>query len=201
MGSNVMIDQGLYGDRLAKIFPMIQRPHPGIIQSLQKGTFAAARLAYSGPDGGPTLPPPPDDAFALCLRLRHQRAEVWAGRTSRTQGRVGGRGPASTICSARPSSISRTHSISFIWYMPRSALAKLAEEQGAVMLTTTSRPGRAFSIPLWHIWVPACCRRWSSSIRQARSSSVTSRWRFIRTFCGHSPWLRGRSAAAWHRGA
>ena len=72
-----MTDEGLYGDRLAKLFPMIRDPNSGLVKSLQKGTFAAVRMAYSGPVGDPTLPSPPDEAFALCLRLRHQRAETW----------------------------------------------------------------------------------------------------------------------------
>jgi AraC-like DNA-binding protein len=72
-----MTDEGLYGDRLAKLFPMIRDPNLGLVKSLQKGTFAAVRMAYSGPVGEPTLPSPPDEAFALCLRLRHQRAETW----------------------------------------------------------------------------------------------------------------------------
>jgi AraC family transcriptional regulator len=130
MGSNVMIDQGLYGDRLAKIFPMIQRPHPGIIQSLQKGTFAAARLAYSGPDGGPILPPPPDDAFALCLRLRHQRAEVWLdGYPARKGVLKDETGVYDLQCETI---VHFKDPFDFLYlYMPRSALAKLAEEQGA----------------------------------------------------------------------
>ena len=72
-----MTDAGLYGDRLAKLFPMISEPSSGLVKSLQKGTFAAARMAYSGPVGDPTLPSPPDEAFALCLRLQYQRAESW----------------------------------------------------------------------------------------------------------------------------
>jgi len=72
-----MAVDGLYGDRLAELFPMIRRPNSGLVKSLQKGTFAAARMAYSGPIADPTLPSPPDEAFALCLRLRHQRAETW----------------------------------------------------------------------------------------------------------------------------
>ena len=72
-----MTDAGLYGDRLAKLFPMISEPSSGLVKSLQKGTFAAVRMAYSGPVGDPTLPSPPDEAFALCLRLQHQRAESW----------------------------------------------------------------------------------------------------------------------------
>src|SRR4051794_20787411 len=72
---HIMTADGLYGDRLAKLFPMIREPNSGLVKSLQKGTFAAVRMAYSGPVGDPTLPSPPDEAFALCLRLQHQRAE------------------------------------------------------------------------------------------------------------------------------
>jgi AraC family transcriptional regulator len=130
MGSNVAIDEGLYGDRLAKLFPMIQGPHPGIVKSLQKGNFAAARLAYSGPDGGPTLPPPPDDAFALCLRLRHQRAEVWLDGRSKPKGVL--KDETSVYDLQCETIVHFKDPFDFLYlYMPRSALAGLADEQGA----------------------------------------------------------------------
>ncbi|MCJ9699824.1 MULTISPECIES: helix-turn-helix domain-containing protein [unclassified Bradyrhizobium] len=72
-----MTNDHLFGDRLVKLFPMIREPSSGLVKSLQKGTFAAVRLAYSGPVGDPTLPSPPDEAFALCLRLQTQRADTW----------------------------------------------------------------------------------------------------------------------------
>jgi AraC family transcriptional regulator len=128
-GSNVMTDEGLYGDRLAKIFPMIQSPHPGIIKSLQRGTFAAARLAYAGPDGGPTLPPPPDDAFALCLRLRQQRAEVWLDGHSARKGVL--KDETSVYDLQCETIVHFKDPFDFLYlYMPRSVLAELADEQG-----------------------------------------------------------------------
>jgi len=70
-----MTDEGLYGDRLAKLFPMIRDPNSGLVKSLQKGTFAAVRMAYSGPVGDPTLSSPPDEPshFAFGCGIREPR--------------------------------------------------------------------------------------------------------------------------------
>ena len=70
------MDEGLYGERLAKLLPMVEQPSLGIVKSLRRGTFAAMRLAYSGPGGVQTLPTPPDEAFAVVLQLRRQRVNV-----------------------------------------------------------------------------------------------------------------------------
>jgi len=122
-----MTDEGLYGDRLAKLFPMIRDPNSGLVKSLQKGTFAAVRMAYSGPVGDPTLPSPPDEAFALCLRLRHQRAETWL------DGRYAPKGALkdeTSIYDLRCETIVHFYDpFDFLYlYLPHNALSELANE-------------------------------------------------------------------------
>ncbi|MGY4507033.1 hypothetical protein [Bradyrhizobium sp. USDA 3650] len=79
-----MTDDGLYGDRLAKLFPMISEPSSSLVKSLQKGTFAAVRMAYSGPVGDPTLPSPPDEAFRTLPSAAVSESRVVAGWSIRT---------------------------------------------------------------------------------------------------------------------
>jgi AraC family transcriptional regulator len=45
-----MDDVGLYGDRLAALFPMIEQPLTGLVKSLQKGRFAAVRPTQFRPE-------------------------------------------------------------------------------------------------------------------------------------------------------
>jgi len=124
-----MTDDGLYGDRLANLFPMIREPNSGLVKSLQKGTFAAVRMAYSGPIGDPTLPSPPDEAFALCLRLRHQRAETWVDGHHAPKGALK---DETSIYDLRCETIVRFHDpFDFLYlYLPHSALSELAEGLG-----------------------------------------------------------------------
>ncbi|WFU37431.1 AraC family transcriptional regulator [Bradyrhizobium sp. CB82] len=124
-----MTDDGLYGDRLAKLFPMIQSPNSGIVKSLQRGKFAAVRMAYSGPVHDPTLPSPPDEAFALCLRLRHQRAESWIdGRHARK----GAQKDETSVYDLRCETVVRFQDpFDFLYlYLPHNALSELAAELG-----------------------------------------------------------------------
>ncbi|KRQ17699.1 hypothetical protein AOQ71_00060 [Bradyrhizobium manausense] len=73
-----MNDFGLYGERLATLFPMIQQPRSGLVKSLQKGTFAAVRMApssaqRSGDDGHWSL-----HAESSRARRRERRAHEWS---------------------------------------------------------------------------------------------------------------------------
>ncbi|WP_271597996.1 helix-turn-helix domain-containing protein [Bradyrhizobium sp. CCBAU 45384] len=122
-----MNDFGLYGERLATLFPMIQQPRSGLVKSLQKGTFAAVRMAHFGRASDPTLPSPPDEAFALCLRLRHQRAEAWVdGRYARK----GAMKDEISIYDLRCETIVRFQDpFDFLYlYLPHSTLNGLASE-------------------------------------------------------------------------
>jgi AraC-like DNA-binding protein len=124
-----MTDDGLFGDRLVKLFPMIERPNSGVVRSLQRGTFAAVRMTYSGTDRSPTLPSPCDEAFALCLRLRHQRAEAWVdGRHVRK----GVQKDETSVYDLRCETIVRFHDpFDFLYlYLPHDALSELAAELG-----------------------------------------------------------------------
>jgi AraC family transcriptional regulator len=125
-----MTDDGLYGDRLAALFPTIQGPHSVIVKSLQKGRFAAVRMAYSGRAGDPTLPSPPDDAFALCLRLRHQRAEAWVDGRHAPKGATKN---GTSVYDLRCETIVRFQDpFDFLYlYLSRSTLSELASEHGA----------------------------------------------------------------------
>jgi AraC family transcriptional regulator len=117
-------------------------PLPALLSQIGKGTFAAARLAYAGPDGGPTLPPPPDDAFALCLSLRLplQRAEIWLDGHST---RKGAHKDETSIYDLQCETIVHFEDpFDFLYlYMPRGSLAELADEQGGGHVHYDVKPG------------------------------------------------------------
>ncbi|SFI54359.1 AraC family transcriptional regulator [Bradyrhizobium sp. Gha] len=125
-----MNDVGLYGDRLAKLFGMIEQPRTGLVKSLQKGTFAAVRLTHFGQDSNPTLPSPPDEAFAVCLRLRNQRAESWIDGRHAPKGSLM---DEASIYDLRCETVVRFQDpFDFVYlYLPHSALSGVATELDA----------------------------------------------------------------------
>lgn len=122
-----MINAGRYGDRFARLFPMLRQPNTGTVKSLQKGAFAAARITYCGAVGDPTLPSPADEAFGLCVRLQHQRGEIWVdGRHMRK----GALKDETTVYDLRCETIIHFHDpFDFLYlYLRHNALSDLATE-------------------------------------------------------------------------
>ena len=69
--------EGLYGDRLARLFAKTDGPYPVNVKSINRGTFAATRVSCDDLSAQRIDPAPPEEAFALCLSLKRQRAEMW----------------------------------------------------------------------------------------------------------------------------
>jgi len=82
--------EGLYGDRLAKLFPIIEGRSPIIIKSINQGGFAATRVTCDALEAERTDPTPCEEAFALCLRLKNQRAEIWLDGCALTKNTIQG---------------------------------------------------------------------------------------------------------------
>ena len=168
-----MTDDGLFGDRLVKLFPMIQRPNLGVVRSLQRGTFAAVRMTYSGTDRSPTLPSPCDEAFALCLRLRHQRAEAWVdGRHARKGVQKG----ETSVYDLRCETIVRFHDpFDFLYlYLPHNALSELAAELGISRIQYEIATGTSIFDP---IVAQLGARLLPAVEKQTSCLSAMSRWR------------------------
>ena len=122
-----MTNASRYGDRFAKLFPMLRQPNSGTVRSFEKAAFAAVWITYSGPVGEPTLPSTPDEAFGLCIRLQHQRGEIWVdGRHIRK----GALKDETTIYDLRCETIIHFHDpFDFLYlYVPHNGLSKLGAE-------------------------------------------------------------------------
>jgi AraC family transcriptional regulator len=135
-----------YGDQIAKLIPVMQGPHPGIVKSLDRTTFSAARVSYDGPVGDRTDPIPADEAFALVLRLKHQKADMWldghASIKNPTEGETSVYDLRSEIM------VHFKESFDFLYlYIPRRALAEFADQEDAGAHFDVAS-GRSFADPV-----------------------------------------------------
>lgn len=142
-----MAVEGLFGDRLAKLFLVAKGPSPVLVKSIRKSNFAAVRLTYDGVSDERSEPSPPDEAFALCLRLKHQRVEV------RYDGRLVTKRPfkhETSIHDLRSEIEVRFNDpFDFLYlYFPRFALAELADQEGVTGLDLAVPQGRSFADPI-----------------------------------------------------
>jgi AraC family transcriptional regulator len=140
---------GLYGDRLVQRFPsaMMETPRPAVVRSIERVDFAALRVSYDGICAERLHPTPPDEAFALVLRLTHQRAEIW----------LDGRASAKNPCRGQTSIYDLQSEImvhfkdpfDFLYlYIPRQALIEVAEQEGAAGVNFGIAMGKSFADPI-----------------------------------------------------
>jgi AraC family transcriptional regulator len=120
----------LYRDQIAKLFPVMQGSRPGIIKSLERTTFSATRVSYDGPIAGRTRPIPTQEAFALVLRLKHQKADMWLD--GRASAKSPHEGETSVYDLRSEIMVHFKESFDFLYlHIPRSALAEIADQQAA----------------------------------------------------------------------
>jgi AraC family transcriptional regulator len=81
---------GLFGDRLGDLFPLMEGRRPVAVKSLNGSSLAATRVSHDGLMVERTAPSPADDAFAFCLRLKHQTADVWQNGRHSVKGPIEG---------------------------------------------------------------------------------------------------------------
>jgi AraC-like DNA-binding protein len=142
-----MAVEGLFGDRLAKLLPVANGPIPVLVKSIRRSDFAAVRLTYDGVSAERSEPSPPDEAFALCLRLKHQRVEIWY------DGRLATKRPfkhETSIHDLRSEIEVRFNDpFDFLYlYFPRSVLAELADQEGVTGLDLAVAQGKSFADPI-----------------------------------------------------
>jgi AraC family transcriptional regulator len=139
-----MLNEALYGDRLAAFFPMVDRKD---VKSISSGAFAATRLSCESVTSTRSEPSLPDDAFGLCLSLRRLSTEhsldgLWSqSSTSKDEAK---------ILDFQSEIIVRFHdSFDFLFfYMPRHALREVAELQGIRGLGFDVVPGKSMIDPV-----------------------------------------------------
>jgi AraC family transcriptional regulator len=142
-----MAVEEVYGDRIAKLFPIMEGPRPGVVKSLDREAFAAVRMSYEGLSADCSDPTPPDEAFALILRLTHQRAEIWLDGCASKKSPVK---DETSIYDLR--SRIRVHfkdPFDFLYiYIPRQTVAEMADEEGVTDVNLGIASGRSFADPV-----------------------------------------------------
>jgi AraC-like DNA-binding protein len=142
----IMTPQDSYSDRLAKLFP-IDEPHPPVLKSIDRSGFAATRLTFDGVCAERSDPTVPDDAFALCSRLKNQKARIWVD--GRAWDKSGFKGETS-VYDLRSEILLRFEDpvdILFM-YVPRRALIEIADQEGATGVDFNVEAGKNFADPI-----------------------------------------------------
>jgi AraC family transcriptional regulator len=142
-----MAVEDVYGDRIAELFPMMEGPQPAIVKSLDRTAFAAVRMTYSGLSPDRSNPTSPDEAFALILRLTHQRAEMWL------DGRMSRKSPVkdeTSIYDLRNRLMVHFEDpFDFLYlYIPRQAIIEMADEKGVIGVDLGVASGESFADPV-----------------------------------------------------
>jgi AraC family transcriptional regulator len=134
-----MVMEGVYGGRLAKLFSKTANPSPIVVKSIVRGSFAATRMSCDDVSTERTRPASPEDTFALCLRLKRQRADIWIDGRASTKSAIKGETSAYDLRSEIM--LHFKDPIDFLsMYIPRRALVEIADQEGA--------PSTDFSVPL-----------------------------------------------------
>jgi AraC family transcriptional regulator len=139
--------QGLYGDRLAKLLPILDDPHALIVKSLSQNGFAATRMTYDGTCAERTDPIAPEEAFALCLRLKNQKGQIWLD--GQPQDKSGIKGETSVYDLRSEILLRFQDPIDILClYIPRRALIEVADQEGVAGADFGVEGGRSFADPL-----------------------------------------------------
>ena len=142
-----MTPKGLYGDRLAKLLPILDDPNALVVKSMNQGAFAATRMTYAGVCAERTDPIAPEDAFALCLRLKNQKAQIWLDGQRRNKS--GAKGETSVYDLRSEILLRFDDPIDILCiYIPRRALIEIADQEGAAGVDFNVEAGKSLADPI-----------------------------------------------------
>jgi AraC family transcriptional regulator len=139
--------EGLYGDRLARLFAKMEGSNPVNVKSINRGTFAATRVSCDDLSAQRIDPAPPEEAFALCLSLKRQRAEMWVNGRASIKNTIK---DMTSIYDLRSEIVLRFKDpLDFLFlYIPRQALLEIADQQGVAGIDFGVPSGGDFSDPV-----------------------------------------------------
>jgi AraC-like DNA-binding protein len=142
-----MTPEALYGDRLAKLFPILDAPDTLVVKSIKHGAFAATRMSYNGVCDERTHPNAPEDAFALCSRLKNQKARIWLD--GQTRDKSGVKGETSVYDLRGEILLHFEDPVDILYmYVPRRALIEIADQEGAAGVDFSVEAGKSFIDPV-----------------------------------------------------
>jgi AraC family transcriptional regulator len=134
-------------DQFAKRFPMMDGPRPAIIRSVGRDALTATRVSYDLAGADRTDPTPIDDAFALVLRLKYQRADIWLDGRHSAKSPV--EGETSMYDLQTEIMVHFRDPFDFLYFhIPRRALVEFAQLEDAAGVNLGLASGKNFADPV-----------------------------------------------------
>jgi AraC-like DNA-binding protein len=142
---------GAYGDGLAKYFRADANSHL-VTTAVQKSRLAVTRIRRDTPGHGLTTPLPAERAFSVLLQLRDcpERELFIAGR-SVFRGGYGARSTSIVDLEEEPTANLQSPFDVLHFYVSRSALDEIADEQGAPRIATLTCERGVLDPTVWHL--------------------------------------------------
>jgi AraC family transcriptional regulator len=142
-----MLNESSYGVKLPKLFPMVAGPCPGAIACIERKTFVAARVSYDGLTAERTHPAPHEEAFLLCLSLKHQRCNIWLDDRTFTKTAIK---HASSIYDLRSEVMVQFNDpFDFLYLLiPKRQLTEIADQEGRGVMHLEVEPGQTLADPV-----------------------------------------------------
>lgn len=142
---------GAYGDGLAKYFRADASSHL-VISALRKSKLAVTRIRHDAPGHGLTSPLPAESAFSVLLQLRDSpKRELFLGGRSVYRGGYGARTTSIVNLEQEPTANLQSPFDVLHFYVPRTALDEITDEQGAPRIATLACERGVFDATVWHL--------------------------------------------------
>jgi AraC family transcriptional regulator len=194
-----------YGDGLTKYFRVDMSSHL-VTSTLRKSKLAVTRVRRDTPGHGMTSPLPAEPAFSVLLHLRDcPNREVFMRGRSVFRGAYGARTTSIVDLEHEPTANLESPFGAVHFYVSRSALKEIADDQGAQRIDTLACERGVFNPTVWHLGealLPALaqprnrshvCR--SPAHGDAHLFRLRLRRHAYRVIAGEEAWRLGRSAA------
>jgi len=142
---------GSYGDGLARYFRVDASSHL-VTSALRKSKLAVTRVRRDTPGHGLTSPLPAESAFSVLLQLRDSpKRELFMGGRSVHRGGYGARTTSIVDLEQEPTANLESPFDVLHFYVSRTALNEITDEQGASRITTLSCERGVFDETTWHL--------------------------------------------------
>jgi AraC-like DNA-binding protein len=142
---------GAYGDGLVKCFRADAASHL-VTRTLRKSKLAVTRIRRDTPGHGLTTPLPAERAFSVLLQLRDSpKRELFIGGRSVYRGGYGAKTTSIVDLEEQPTANLKSPFDAMHFYVSRTALNEIADEQGAPRVSTLTCERGVFDPTVWHL--------------------------------------------------
>jgi AraC-like DNA-binding protein len=142
---------GAYGDGLARCFRADASSHL-VTSTLRKSKLAVTRVRRDTPGHGLTSPLPAEAAFSVLLQLKDcPKRELFIGGRSVFRGGYGARTTSIVDLEQQPTAYLESPFDAVHFYVSRTALNEIADDQGAPRVGTLTCERGVFDSTVWHL--------------------------------------------------